>query len=113
MKRLHWLFCGVLSACLLHTSVALAWQLRGGGGARTFVLPHTGGHPAPHPMPQPQPHPQPGPHPYPQPAPNRIPTRHHGPCHLRHGPCLRHHHRTTGITRGQPPPWWVQPRPRQ
>ncbi|MQT71025.1 hypothetical protein GHO43_23775, partial [Pseudomonas sp. FSL R10-0071] len=55
MKRLHWLFCGVLSACLLHTSVALAWQLRGGGGARTFVLPHTGGHPAPHPMPQPQP----------------------------------------------------------
>ena len=79
MKRLHWLFCGVLSACLLHTSVALAWQLRGGGGARTFVLPHTGGHPAPPPMPQPQPqphpqpHPQPGPHPYPQPAPQSHP----------------------------------------
>ena len=62
MKRLHWLLCGVLSACLLHTSVAQAWQLRGGGGARTFVVPHTGGHPPPpHPMPQPQPHPQPGP----------------------------------------------------
>lgn len=71
MKRLHWLFCGVLSACLLHTSVALAWQLRGGGGARTFVLPHTGGHPAPHPYPQPAPQP----HPYPAPRPMPPPPR--------------------------------------
>ena len=68
MKRLHWLLCGVLSACLLHTSIAQAWQLRGGGGARTFVVPHTGGHPPP-PHPMPQPHPQPGPHPQPEPRP--------------------------------------------
>jgi len=58
-----------------------AWQIRGGGGARTFVVPHGGGGyrpppPMPHPMPaprpmppHPEPHPQPGPHPYPQPGP--------------------------------------------
>jgi len=65
MKSLHWLLCGVLGASLLHTSIAQAWQIRGGGGARTFVVPHNGGHPPPPPMPQPQP--QPGPKPYPQP----------------------------------------------
>lgn len=81
MKRMHWLLCGVLSASLLHTSIAQAWQMRNGGGARTFVVPHNGGHPppTPHPMPQPQPHPQPGPHPYPQPGPHPYPQPQPGP----------------------------------
>lgn len=80
----------VLTASLLLTLfdplAAQAWQLRGGGGARTFVVPHGGGSgyrppmPAPHPMPaprpvppHPQPHPQPGPHPYPGPGPQPGP----------------------------------------
>lgn len=62
-----------LIACLLAPLAANAWQLRGGGGGRTFVVPyHAGGeHYAPpphpyHPVPPPHPvHPQPGPGPYP------------------------------------------------
>lgn len=71
-----------LIACLLAPLAASAWQLRGGGGGRTFVVPpyHGGGyhpaphppvpayHPPPHPMPPPGPHP-PGPHPMPPPLP--------------------------------------------
>ena len=75
---------------LLAPLPADAWQVRGGGGARTFVVPHGGGGyrplPAPHPMPaprpmppHPEPHPQPGPHPYPQPHPNPGPEPHPGP----------------------------------
>lgn len=89
----------VLTASLLLTLfdplAAQAWQLRGGGGARTFVVPHGGGGyrppmPAPHPMsaprpmpphpephsqphPQPGPHPEPSPHPYPGPGPHPYP----------------------------------------
>lgn len=83
----------VLTASLLLTLfdplAAQAWQLRGGGGARTFVVPHGGSGyrppmPAPHPMPaprpmpphpepHPQPHPQPGPHPEPGPQPHPMP----------------------------------------
>lgn len=70
--------------------LAQAWQVRSGGGARTFVVPHGGGggyrppppmpHPMPaprpmppHPEPHPQPHPEPGPHPYPGPGPHPGP----------------------------------------
>lgn len=82
----------VLTASLLLTLLvplaAQAWQLRGGGGARTFVVPHGGGGgyhpPAPHPMPaprpmppHPEPHPQPGPPPHPYPGPG--PQPHPGP----------------------------------
>lgn len=86
----------VLTASLLLSLfdplVAQAWQVRGGGGARTFVVPHggSGGYrppppmprpmPAPRPMPpnpepqpHPQPHPEPGPHPYPEPGPHPGP----------------------------------------
>jgi len=82
----------VLTASLLVSVfdplVAQAWQVRGGGGARTFVVPHGGGYrpppPMPHPMPaprpmpphpepHPQPHPEPGPHPYPGPGPHPGP----------------------------------------
>lgn len=77
----------VLTASLLLTLfdplAAQAWQMRGGGGARTFVVPHGGGGfhpPPPHPMPaprplppHPEPHPQPGPHPYPGPQPHPPP----------------------------------------
>ncbi|AZP72119.1 hypothetical protein EJJ20_23460 [Pseudomonas poae] len=90
----------VLTASLLLSLfdplVAQAWQVRGGGGARTFVVPHGGSggyrppppmprpmpaprpmppHPEPHPQPQPhpQPHPEPGPHPYPGPGPHPGP----------------------------------------
>lgn len=74
-----------LSACLLTPLMADAWQLRGGGGGRTFVVPYHagGGHfapppphyqPMPHPMlphPQPMPpHPAPPPHPQPGPGPH-------------------------------------------
>lgn len=101
MKNTHWLLCGLLSLSLLHTSLAQAWQMRSGGGARTFVVPHNfpqgGGHPqpAPRPMPpgphpqphphppqpgpHPQPHPEPGPHPYPQPGPGPHPYPPPGP----------------------------------
>jgi len=94
----------VLTASLVLTLfdplVAQAWQLRGGGGARTFVVPHPGGggyrpppphpmpaprpmpphpapHPQPHPNPGPQPHPGPGPHPYPMPPPPPPPPPPH------------------------------------
>ncbi|MEB0070083.1 hypothetical protein QN387_24755, partial [Pseudomonas sp. CCI3.1] len=81
MKRLHWMLCGVLGASLLHTSVVMAWQIRSGGGARTFVVPHNGGYPpSPHPMPQP--HPQSGQHPHPQPGPPPYPQPHPYPCLL-------------------------------
>ena len=68
-------------ASLLDPLVAQAWQVRGGGGARTFVVPHGGGGyrpppptPAPRPMPpHPQPHPEPAPHPYPGPGPHPGP----------------------------------------
>ncbi|OBZ23369.1 hypothetical protein BK647_10905 [Pseudomonas protegens] len=87
MKRNHWLLYSVLTLGLLQVSAAQAWQLRGGGGgARTFVVPHGGGgggpaprpmpqpRPMPHPMPQPpQPAPHPEPHPYPQPHPGPGP----------------------------------------
>lgn len=83
MKALHMLLCAVLSVGVLHTSLAQAWQLRGGSGARTFVVPHgsaQGGRPMPpaprpmpHPMPHPVPHPAPHPHPGPHPAPNPHP----------------------------------------
>lgn len=82
----------VLTASLVLTLfdplVAQAWQLRGGGGARTFVVPHPGGggyrpprpHPMPaprpmppHPAPHPQPHPYPGPQPHPGPGPGPHP----------------------------------------
>lgn len=76
----------VLTASLVLTLfdplVAQAWQLRGGGGARTFVVPHPGGggyrppppHPMPpHPAPHPQPHPNPGPQPHPGPGPGPHP----------------------------------------
>lgn len=96
----------VLTASLLLTLfdpiTAQAWQLRGGGGARTFVVPHGGGggyrppmpaphpmpaprpmppHPEPHPQPHPQPgpHPEPGPHPYPGPQPGPHPYPGPGP----------------------------------
>ncbi len=92
----------VLTASLVLTLfdplVAQAWQVRGGGGARTFVVPHAGGggyrpppphpmptprpmppHPQPHPYPGPQPHPGPGPgpHPYPMPPPPPPPPPPH------------------------------------
>jgi hypothetical protein len=82
----------VLTASLVLTLfdplVAQAWQLRGGGGARTFVVQHPGGggyrppppHPMPaprpmppHPAPHPQPHPYPGPQPHPGPGPGPHP----------------------------------------
>ena len=85
----------VLTASLLLTALdplaAQAWQVRGGGGARTFVVPHGGGgyhpppphpmpaprpmppHPEPHPEPHPQPHPSPGPQPHPAPPPGPHP----------------------------------------
>lgn len=88
----------VLTASLLLSLVdplvAQAWQVRGGGGARTFVVPHGGSggyrppppmprpmpaprpmppHPEPHPQPHPEPHPEPGPHPYPGPGPHPGP----------------------------------------
>lgn len=88
----------VLTASLLLSLfdplVAQAWQMRGGGGARTFVVPHGGSggyrppppmprpmpaprpmppHPEPHPQPHPQPHTEPGPHPYPGPGPHPGP----------------------------------------
>ena len=57
MKNTQWLLCGLLSLSLLHTSLAQAWQMRSGGGARTFVVPHNfpqgGGHPQPAPRPMP------------------------------------------------------------
>ena len=76
----------VLTASLVLTLfdplVAQAWQLRGGGGARTFVVPHPGGGgyrpPPPHPMPAPRPMP-PHPAPHPQPHPNPGPQPHPGP----------------------------------
>jgi len=76
----------VLTASLVLTLfdplVAQAWQLRGGGGARTFVVPHPGGGgyrpPPPHPMPSPRPMP-PHPAPHPQPHPNPGPQPHPGP----------------------------------
>lgn len=79
----------VLTASLLLTAfcplVAQAWQVRGGAGARTFVVPHGGGGgyhppppqpmPAPRPMPpHPEPHPYPQPHPYPGPQPQPGPA---------------------------------------
>ena len=77
----------VLTASLLLTLllplVAQAWQLRGGGGARTFVVPHGGGGyhpPAPHPLPAPRPiPPHPEPHPYPGPGPQPHPGPPPGP----------------------------------
>ncbi|QLG93401.1 hypothetical protein HZF02_16165 [Pseudomonas yamanorum] len=94
----------VLTASLLLTLfdplAAQAWQLRGGGGARTFVVPHGGGGmhpvqpmphptPAPRPMPpqpHPEPHPKPGPHPYPQPGPQPYPRPEPHPYPVPPGP---------------------------
>ncbi|WEK07105.1 MAG: hypothetical protein P0Y51_17315 [Candidatus Pseudomonas colombiensis] len=80
LKPGPWLLCAALSLSLLHVATAQAWQVRGGGGARTFVVPHGGGghalpayrpmpQPAPHPYPHPEPRPSPQPHPQPHPQP--------------------------------------------
>lgn len=96
MKSTSALLTASLLLMLFDPLAAQAWQVRGGGGARTFVVPHGGGGgyrppmPAPHPMPaprpmppipaphpqphpQPGPHPEPGPHPYPGPQPGPHP----------------------------------------
>lgn len=79
MKSSPWLYAGVLALGLLQASSALAWQARGGAGARTFVMPHGGGGPHPHPVPAPRPMPQPEPHPYPHPQPRPYPEPHPQP----------------------------------
>ncbi|NWE41988.1 hypothetical protein HX875_21115 [Pseudomonas yamanorum] len=96
MKSTSALLTASLLLMLFDPLAAQAWQLRGGGGARTFVVPRGGGGgyrppmPAPHPMPAPRPmppmpaphpqphpkpgpHPEPGPHPYPGPQPGPHP----------------------------------------
>ncbi|WP_218171737.1 hypothetical protein [Pseudomonas gingeri] len=91
MKSLGTCLLGIALLGLLAPPVAQAWNLRGGGGARTFVVPHGGGHalqpmhppmppaPRPQPQPRPQPHPEPGPHPYPGPGPQPGPHPYPGP----------------------------------
>ena len=73
----------VLTASLLLSLfdplVAQAWQVRGGGGARTFVVPHggSGGYRPPPPMPRPMPAPRPmPPHPEPHPQPPTTSASH-------------------------------------
>ncbi len=83
MNTLRLLLTGTLIASLLDPLAANAWHMRGGGGGRSFVMPHGGNFngappgPAPHPMPGPQPHPGPGPSPHPGPGPQ--PGPHPGP----------------------------------
>ncbi|WP_294738783.1 hypothetical protein [uncultured Pseudomonas sp.] len=70
MKSTSALLTVSLLLMLFDPLAAQAWQVRGGGGARTFVVPHVGGGgyrppmPAPHPVPAPRPMPPPPPPPH-------------------------------------------------
>lgn len=87
-----------VAVVLLIPAVSEAWQLRGGGGGRTFVVPHhagggfqrpgfePGNRPQPVPRPQPGPGPGPGPHPGPEPHPGPHPEPGPGPHPMPPGP---------------------------
>ncbi|WP_347900541.1 hypothetical protein [Pseudomonas purpurea] len=79
MKPMRRCLSAALCLSLLAPLTANAWYVRGGGGARTYVVPHTV---VVHPVqpvrplpPPPPPHPYPGPGPYPGPHPYPGPPR--------------------------------------
>lgn len=79
MNTLRLLLTGSLIAILLDPLAANAWQMRGGGGGRSFVMPRGGNFHATHPAPAPHPLPGPPPHSGPAPAPHPAPGPHPGP----------------------------------